>query len=159
VVQLAGNITMNVVQRMIINRETKTMKRAVILAFLLVFSEVSIASTITVVINGVDVNKGNIRIGLFDNPKEFPLGEPKMGQTMASSHPSLKVHFVNLPHGNYAVAVFQDANLNGMLDKNFLGIPKENYGFSGKKTFGQPDFVDAVFTLQTDEQEILIDID
>jgi len=135
------------------------MKRAIILAFLLAFGEVAIASTITVVINGVDVNKGNIRIGLFDNPQEFPNGKPKMGQTMVSSHPRLKVHFVNLSHGNYAVAVFQDANSNEILDKNFLGIPKEQYGFSGKKTFGQPDFVDAVFTLQTDEQEILIDID
>ena len=135
------------------------MKLAIILAFLLSFSEVSIASTITVIVNGVEVNKGDIRIGLFDDPQEFPLGEPKMGQTVDSSLPNLKVHFVNLPHGNYAVAVFQDANSNKILDKNFFGIPKEQSGFSGKKVFGQPDFVDAVFTLQTDEQEILIDID
>jgi uncharacterized protein (DUF2141 family) len=135
------------------------MKRAVILAFLLVFGEVSIASTITVVINGVAVNKGHIQIGLFDSPQEFPQGKPKMGQTIVSSHPRLKVQFTDLPHGDYAIALFQDANSNGILDKNFLGIPKENYGFSGKKVFGKPDFADAAFTLKTDEQEILIDID
>ncbi|RKZ42338.1 MAG: DUF2141 domain-containing protein [Gammaproteobacteria bacterium] len=136
------------------------MKQAIILAFLLGIGEVSIASTVTVVINGVEVNKGNIRIGLFDNPAEFPHGEPKMGETVASSLPSLKVHFTDLPHGNYAIALFQDANSNEILDKNFLGIPKEKYGFSGKKGFfGPPDFVDAVFTLKTDEQEVLIDID
>jgi uncharacterized protein (DUF2141 family) len=135
------------------------MKRAVILAFLLVFGEVSIASTITVVINGVAVNKGHIQIGLFDSPQEFPQGKPKMGQTVNSSHPRLKVQFTDLPHGDYAIALFQDANSNGILDKNFLGIPKENYGFSGKKVFGKPDFADAAFTLKTDEQEILIDID
>jgi uncharacterized protein (DUF2141 family) len=135
------------------------MKRSLIFAFLLSFAELSIASTITVVINGVDVNTGEVRIGLFDNPDKFPDGEPKAGQIVVSSHPSLKVRFTDLPHGDYAVAVFQDANSNGSLDKNFLGIPKEKYGFSGKKTFGPPDFADAVFTLQTDEQEILIDID
>ncbi len=63
------------------------MKQAIILAFLLGIGEVSIASTVTVVINGVEVNKGNIRIGLFDNPAEFPHGEPKMGETVASSLP------------------------------------------------------------------------
>lgn len=82
-----------------------------------------------------------------------------MGKTIVSSHPSLKVQFADLPKGDYAIALFQDANSNGILDKNFLGIPKEKYGFSGKKVFGKPDFSDAVFTLKTDEQEILIDID
>ena len=135
------------------------MKKAIILAILLGFAEGSIASSITVVINGIDVNKGNIQIGLFDNPKEFPHGKPKVGKTIVSSHPSLKVQFVDLPQGDYAIALFQDANSNEILDKNFLGIPKEKYGFSGKKVFGKPDFADAVFTLNTDEQEILIDID
>ena len=35
-----------------------------------------------------------------------------------------------LPHGEYAIAVFVDLNGNGKMDKNFLGIPKEQYGFS-----------------------------
>ena len=34
------------------------------------------------------------------------------------------------PHGEYAIAVFVDLNGNGKMDKNFLGIPKEQYGFS-----------------------------
>jgi uncharacterized protein (DUF2141 family) len=41
--------------------------------------------------------------------------------------------------------VYQDENANGQLDRNFIGIPKENYGFSrdaaGK--FGPPGFDDA----------------
>jgi uncharacterized protein (DUF2141 family) len=35
-----------------------------------------------------------------------------------------------VPHGEYAIAVFVDVNGNGKMDKNFLGIPKEQYGFS-----------------------------
>lgn len=44
-----------------------------------------------------------------------------------------------------------------MLDKNFLGIPKEKYGFSGKNVFGQPSFEDAMIVVNGD-QTILIEI-
>ena len=53
-----------------------------------------------------------------------------------------------LPHGEYALTLFIDFNGNKKIDKNFLGIPKEQYGFSnnvmGKMsppTFDQAKFV------------------
>ena len=53
-----------------------------------------------------------------------------------------------VPYGEYAVTLFVDFNGNKKLDKNFLGIPKEQYGFSnnvmGKMsppTFDQAKFV------------------
>ena len=60
-----------------------------------------------------------------------------------------------LPHGEYAVTLFVDFNGNNKLDKNFLGIPKEQYGFSnnvmGKMsppTFDQAKFVITGATTQ-----------
>ena len=47
-----------------------------------------------------------------------------------SDNESVTVVFEDLPAGTYAVAVFFDVNDNGKMDKNFLGIPKEKYGFS-----------------------------
>ena len=45
-----------------------------------------------------------------------------------------------------------DENNNGILDKNFLGIPKEGYGFSTNPfVFGTPDFDDAKFELNSDK--------
>jgi len=35
-----------------------------------------------------------------------------------------------LPHGEYAITLYVDSNGNKKIDKNFLGIPKEQYGFS-----------------------------
>ena len=35
-----------------------------------------------------------------------------------------------LPHGEYAISLFVDSNGNKKIDKNFFGIPKEQYGFS-----------------------------
>ena len=53
-----------------------------------------------------------------------------------------------LPHGEYALTLFIDFNGNKKIDKNFLGIPKEQYGFSNNvmgrmapPTFDQAKFV------------------
>ena len=37
---------------------------------------------------------------------------------------------MKLPFGEYAITLFVDFNGNKKIDKNFLGIPKEPYGFS-----------------------------
>ena len=38
--------------------------------------------------------------------------------------------FSNLGSGRYAAVALHDENGNGKLDKNFLGVPAEPYGFS-----------------------------
>lgn len=38
--------------------------------------------------------------------------------------------FLALPPGDYAVVVFHDANDNGIIDHNLIGIPNEELGFS-----------------------------
>jgi uncharacterized protein (DUF2141 family) len=52
-----------------------------------------------------------------------------------------------LPYGEYAIAIFVDANRNGKMDKNFLGIPKEQYGFSNNVMgrMAAPSFEQAKF--------------
>ncbi len=52
-----------------------------------------------------------------------------------------------LPYGEYAIAIFVDANGNGKMDKNFLGIPKEQYGFSNNVMgrMAAPSFEQAKF--------------
>lgn len=57
-----------------------------------------------------------------------------------------------LPDGTYAIGIFVDANYNNEMDKNFFGVPKEQYGFSNnaKGSFGPPSFRDASFTVSGD---------
>jgi uncharacterized protein (DUF2141 family) len=55
---------------------------------------------------------------------------------------------INLPlSGEYAISIIHDKNRNGRLDTNFIGIPKEPFGFSNnpKIKFGPPSFSDAKF--------------
>jgi len=56
--------------------------------------------------------------------------------------------FEDIPPGTYAMVVIHDENMNGKLDTNALGIPKEGYGFSNdaKKWLGTPTFSDASFS-------------
>ena len=60
--------------------------------------------------------------------------------------------FPELEEGKYAVAVFHDENKNGKLDKNYLGIPTEVYGFSNnaRRTFSAPSFEEAEVNLKSD---------
>ena len=54
-----------------------------------------------------------------------------------------------IPDGIYAIGIFVDTNNNNKMDRNFLGIPKEQYGFSNnaKGSFGPPSFKDASFEI------------
>ena len=40
---------------------------------------------------------------------------------------------INLPKGIYLISILLDENQNNILDKNFIGMPVEQYGFSTEK--------------------------
>jgi uncharacterized protein (DUF2141 family) len=68
--------------------------------------------------------------------------------------------FPSLPAGDYAVVVFHDANDNGVIDHNILGIPSEHLGFSNafklSLTSGLPSFDKLRFAHGTPSQTIAI---
>ncbi len=57
---------------------------------------------------------------------------------------------INVPEGIYAIALFIDSNKNMKIDKNFLGIPKEQYGFSNNAmgNLSGPSFEQAKFQVK-----------
>ena len=59
---------------------------------------------------------------------------------------------VELKKGVYAISLFVDSNNNKIIDKNLLGIPTEQYGFSNNATgfLGSPSYNDASFNLIND---------
>ena len=79
-------------------------------------------SSLTVEIAGLESNKGVVIIALLDK------------------------------HDQYAIRFIHDENRNEELDTNFLGIPKEGFGFSndvmGK--FGPKDFSEWLFKVSGD---------
>ena len=62
------------------------------------------------------------------------------------------VTHAGVPPGSWAVLAYQDENANGELDRNLIGIPSENYGFSrdARGRFGPPSFDDAAIDVKDD---------
>jgi uncharacterized protein (DUF2141 family) len=54
------------------------------------------------------------------------------------------------------VEVYHDENVNLELDRNFLGIPREIYGFSNNPKGEPVEWVDALFTLDYNNKVIEI---
>ena len=68
--------------------------------------------------------------------------------------------FEDIPPGTYALAIVHDENMNGKLDTNLLGIPKEGYGFSNdaKALLGAPSFSAASFPFDGQNLELTISL-
>jgi len=110
-----------------------------------------ISQQLKIMIKGTKSSTGVINVGLYNTEADFSDREKiYQGQRIAANGAESLVIFTNLPAGEYAVAVYHDENANGKLDKNFVGIPKEAYGFSNDAhgVFGPPSFKDAKLVVE-----------
>jgi uncharacterized protein (DUF2141 family) len=64
----------------------------------------------------------------------------------------------NLPPGDYAISLFHDLNNNLDLDTNFIGYPKEPFGFSAPKEWyeGPPNYEKAKVEVTTGKSSVEI---
>jgi len=87
------------------------------------------AVELTVRVGGLkSTGPSHLVIGLFDRAS-FPDGRPLQHATIHVDEP--RMHWrISVPVATYAIAVYQDLNRNGRLDKSTFGFPTEPYGFS-----------------------------
>lgn len=150
------------------------MKRLFLLIIFLLFcnrtqaqetsSEINISqqSLFTLHIKGIEKVKGEIRIAVFNSKQNYQDKEkPLHAVVLPVKGKEMEWQDEDLPFGNYAIAVYHDRNKNGELDTNFLGIPKEAYGFSNnaRGTFGPASWKKAAFEVSAKStiHEITID--
>ncbi len=121
------------------------------LAFIAVFSSMSFSASLHVSFKDLPSKKGEIKYLLFKDPKGFPDQPEKSvkGGALDLASSEAELTFEGLEPGEYALSVFHDENKNEKLDTNFLGMPKESFGFSSNPRiyFGPPDFDDAAITV------------
>ena len=105
---------------------------------------------VEVTIKNVQELKGTIRVSLFNNDQDF-LKKAMESKTLSASASGTAVVF-NVKPGTYAVSVIHDVNDNKELDKGFMGIPQEPYGFSNdaRGKFGPPSYESAKFAVAGD---------
>jgi uncharacterized protein (DUF2141 family) len=106
---------------------------------------------------------GTVACALFESPAGFPIEflhyatnimVIKIRDTQA------RCDFLDIPPGTYALAVIHDENMNGKLDTNWLGVPREGYGFSNdvKGLLSAPEFSAASFQYDGQNLELTISL-
>lgn len=102
-------------------------------------------------IEGLQPGKGLVRVCLFNSMDTF--FDKALSCEVKDVPPNIQSITLKFekkfPVGKYAIAVYQDLNKNGILDRNWLGLPSEPYGFSNNPStlFGPPSFQKASFYL------------
>lgn len=121
----------------------------VFISLLSISSSYAIAAELIVKVES-ELADGNIGCALFSTPKGFPMDATGAILKFSQNTPTgTEFVFSNLKSGKYAVSVMNDQNGNKVIDKNFLGIPKEEWGVSNnvRPTLRAPKFEEAAFEI------------
>jgi uncharacterized protein (DUF2141 family) len=128
---------------------------------LLAVSSLSLmAQTLNIKIENIRNSKGRIYLGFFrDNPsfqEEKPFLEKRFSKDSVENG-SLSVQ-VTIPQGLYGIVLLDDENNNDLMEYNWLGIPREGFGFSDfyLKGFRRPVFSDFDFIMTDSNKYIRI---
>lgn len=115
--------------------------------------------TLLLKVTNIKKVQGDIYIAVYDNAEDYM--ENRFAEAIApvKSEGELETE-LKIPFGKYAVTIFHDVNSDTELNTNFLGIPKEPYGFSNnpKSSFGPPSFEQSLFEFIEDGQQIEIEL-
>ncbi|MFM2387533.1 MAG: hypothetical protein RL660_2290 [Bacteroidota bacterium] len=118
--------------------------------------------TLTVKVNNINNKNAMLRVALYNASTNFS-SETKMYRAITiqpNAKKELQITFSNIPFGTYALALYQDINSNQKLDVNFVGYPKEPFGFSNnyKPMISAPTFADCAFVFSQANKTITINL-
>jgi uncharacterized protein (DUF2141 family) len=119
------------------------------------------AATLTVTVQDVRSENGQVKLALYATEASFSSFSVELASRILHARPgTLTVTFENLAPGQYAIAAYHDENGNSSFDTNFLGLPKEGYGFSNDApaVFGPPSFDKAAVSVRDDKSETVFSI-
>jgi uncharacterized protein (DUF2141 family) len=127
----------------------KNISTAILLAIFLFGSTLKLSAQknkLHIVLTGFRNDKGKLLLSIFNADKGFPASDKNAYGKHQQVIKNGKVIFdLELPDGEYAIAVLHDENGNMKMDTKAFGLPKEGYGFSQNVmgTFGPPSFKKA----------------
>ncbi|MCF2446472.1 DUF2141 domain-containing protein [Dyadobacter sp. CY345] len=118
------------------------------------------SSNQTVNISNIKSNKGNIMIGWYNSEASYNERNNPIFKKLVpvNQQREITITFDDVPAGKYAISLFLDENGNKKMDTNFLGIPKEQYGFSNNiiPATRAANFGEAAFELKDKPTKISI---
>ncbi|MEM6359660.1 MAG: DUF2141 domain-containing protein [Bacteroidota bacterium] len=115
-------------------------------------------TTLKVTVKDIKSKEGTMFFVLWTGKDGFPseLDKAYKIEKVKDFSTSASHTFKNLPYGDYAVAVFQDKDNNGELEKNFIGIPREPIAMTNMTGMGKPSFKKCTITLNSPEKNITL---
>lgn len=114
---------------------------------------------VTVVVSGLASTQAQVKLNFYNSPEKFLKNEQMAIRLFVKPEGKTEITVpVKLTPGEWAVALTQDLNANGRLDKNFLGLPTEPFAFSNnvKPRFSAPRFQQCKFTVDGPGQVVSI---
>lgn len=103
--------------------------------------------------------KGSIKYLIFNSEEGYPddLKLSIKSGTIPTTEAGKGIVLKDLEAGSYSLSVIHDENNNDKLDTNFLGIPKEGFGFSNNPLvlFGPPSFNKTKVEVSKDTEIII----
>ncbi|MFN3875311.1 MAG: DUF2141 domain-containing protein [Flavobacteriales bacterium] len=93
---------------------------------------------------------GLLRVALCPGAGAYAKEQGCMTRTVEANGASVQVGFGDLAPGRYAIKAYHDINGNGRLDTNWMGMPKEPYGFGNDAmgAFGPPSYEQAAVPVE-----------
>src|SRR5579859_4764788 len=109
---------------------------------------------------GLRNNQGDVRCTLFSSAEDFPTNSDLLATTVTApiAERTALCEFSAIAPGTYAVVLFHDENSDGKFNRDWLGMPKEGYGFSNDAPtrWHAPRFDAASFQFTGGISEILV---
>lgn len=105
--------------------------------------------SLSVPVSTVRSGNGRLYVALYDQNNWLKPGRFVALRLVPAQRGTVVARFNSVRPGRYSVAVFHDENNNGTVDRNFLGLPSEGFGFSRRTPLRVPSFGETSFDLAT----------
>jgi len=115
---------------------------------LLLATSPAVAGEVAVRVQGVRNDQGSVVVGVCTEDV-FIGGTCAFRVSVPARSGIVTVSVSDVPPGTYAIRVYHDENGNMRIDRNFLGVPLEGFGFSNDAPvrMAPPSFKDAAITV------------
>ncbi len=128
----------------------------------ILFASYTKAQETQIKVTDIRSGKGNIILNVFKDNDSYDKNQSYKKFTFdkkALLNGTLNVH-INIEPGVYGITMIDDENEDGKINKNFVGIPKEGFGFSNflMTKMKKPSFDDFKVDLKSIKHQVTIKV-
>ena len=116
---------------------------------------------LTLIVKNLKSSTAPVVIGVYGPNNKFLDTKDQMKEyRFTPNGTTLNTKINDLKYGKLAMALYQDMNSDGKINKNFVGVPTEPYAFSNdyKPVIRQPKFKECEFTYDASSNTVTVEM-